>query len=209
MATGTFSGLITIGSVQMQANVSRTKTGAEGHEPAMAAGVAGTLTTRTGDDEGTLTLAEEHGFITGDILAVFWKDAGVPKVMYGFAATVSGTSVAIAPSGTNYSGASPTGSVLPAEDTEVVVSKKVTVNVSLESDDVQMIGVGCDQPAIGILGGAAAIYVAHVAVAYSPLFWDKASGAACPIDSDPTTLVCYNGGVVPATFQFGVLLQPA
>lgn len=210
MATGKFSGLLTVGSVQIQANVTRNSVGEEGHEPPLPAGVSGTLTTRTDDDEATLTMPEGHGFITGDILAVFWTTpAGVPSVMYGFAATVSGTSVAIAPSGTNYTGVSPAGTVLPAETTTVVVSKKVTVNVRVESDDVRMIGIGCDQPAIGILGAAAAIYAAHVAVAYAPLYWDKQAGAECPLGSDPTTLICYNGGVVAATFQCAFLLGAA
>ncbi len=207
MAVGTFIGTLTIGSVAFQANISRTAEGSEGREPPLPAGVAGTLTARTDDDEGTLTLPEEHGFITGDILAVFWKAAGVPKVMYGFAATVAGTSVAIAPSGADYVGVSPAATVLPPADTSVVVSKKVSINVGVESSDVRMIGMGCDQPAIGILGAAAAIYAAHVAVAYSPLIWDKAAGAPCPLTADSTTLVCYNGGVVAATFQCAFLLE--
>lgn len=207
MATGTFIGTLTIGTVALQANISRTAVGSEGHEPPLPAGVAGTLTTRTDDDEGTLTLPETHGFITGDILAVFWTTpGGVPSVMYGFAATVAGTSVAIAPSGADYVGVSPAATVLPAATTSVVVSKKVAINVAVESNDVRMIGMGCDQPAIGILGAAAAIYPAHVAVAFSPLTWDKAAGAPCPLTADPTTLVSYNGGVVAAKFQCALLL---
>jgi len=209
MATGTFSGMLTIGSIHMQANIARTATGTEGHEPAMPAGVPGVLTTRTGDDVGTLTMPTGHGFVTSDILAVFWTAAGVPKVMYGFVATVSGNSVAIAVSGSNLSGEVPDGAVLPEEDSEVVVCKKTTSNVSVAHGDVTMIGVDCDQPAVGIFGSGTStvIYAAQVPVAYSPVFWDEASGAATPMAADPTKLDCYNGGLVAATFQYGFLLD--
>jgi hypothetical protein len=205
---GTFSGLLTIAGIQMQANISRDFPGGEGHEPIMPAGQAGALSTRTGDAAGVVTLADGHGLITGDKVAVSWTDAdGLPCMMYGFEATVAGNNATIALDAGEYQGEFPEASVLPAEDYEVVVCKKTVSNFSIDKDDLTMLGVDCDQPAVAIFGGAAAIYPVQISVANAPVYWDKASGAAKPLGSDPTKVVCYNGGIVEAKLQYAVLLD--
>lgn len=210
MATGVFNGTLTIGGVSMQANISRTAVGSEGHEPAMAAGVAGTLSTRTSDVAGVLTVTAGHGFVTGDILAVFWidPDTDAPSVVYGKYGTVSTNDITIADDvAGEYVGEFPADAVLPDEDTAVVVSKKVVSNVAVDATYVTMIGVNCDQPAVGVFGAGSEIYPVQIPVGYSPIYWDKQSGAATPLGSDPTMLVCYNGGIVAATFQYAMLLS--
>ena len=211
MSTATFQGSITVGALRITANLSKTGVGDECHEPAMPAGVAGTLSTRTSDVAGVVTVGTGlgAGFTTGDIVAVFFDDSnGVPSVVYGKYATVAGDAISIADDiVAEYVGESPSGVVLPVEDTVVVICKKTVSNVSADKDDVTFIAVGCDQPAIGIFGGAAEICNFHIPVAASPPApWDLSGGAANPLTSDPTTLVCYNGGVVAATFQYGLLL---
>lgn len=211
MPSASFVGTIRIGSLEIQANVTRDGVGEEVHEPPMPAGVAGELTTRTDDDEATLTMPEEHNFETGDIVAVFWTTAaGVPCVIYGFAATVSGASVAIAPSGSDYVGYRPdngTPIVLPAEGTAIVVAKKVVSDVDITASKVLFIGCGCAQPAVGIFGAATAVYPVQIPVALSPVSWDKESGAPTPLTGNITKLVCYNGGLDAATFPYGFLLE--
>jgi len=193
--------------MRVNANVTRTGVGDEVHEPPMAAGVTGTVTTGTGATTGTITMAAGHGLVDGDIVAVFFTSAaGVPSVIYGLLVDMTGDVMSVALDAGEYNGVSPAGAVLPAASTPVVVSKKTVSTVSADKDDITAILVGCDQPAIGIFGGAAEIYPVHIAVGASPISWDAAAGSACPIDDDPTALVCYNGSAVAVNFQYGFLL---
>jgi hypothetical protein len=108
--------------------------------------------------------------------------------------------------GGNYVGCFPAGTILPVANTNVIVSLKMTSNFSVLHSDVTLIGCDCDQEAVGIFGAGAAIYPVFIPVPLSAPYWDLASGSANPLGSDPTKLVCYNGGLVPATFQYAVLL---
>lgn len=211
MSTATFQGTITIGSVRILANVNKAGKGEEAHEPAMPAGVAGTLTTRTSDTAGEVTVGAGAGagFTTGDILAVFFNDAdGKPSVVYGKYATVDGDAIEIADDvAGEYVGESPDGAVLPAEDSAVVICKKTESSCPVDKTDVLYLAVGCDQPAIGVFGAASEICHFHIPVGASPPApWDKDTGAASPLTDDPTVLVCYNGGLAAVNFQYGFLL---
>jgi len=79
--------------------------------------VAGTLTTRTDDDTGTLTLSTGHGVMTGNTVDVFWNDGANSRTGMT-AGTVSGNSVPI-------DGGS--GDVLPAATTAVNVVNQSAV----------------------------------------------------------------------------------
>ncbi len=78
---------------------------------------SGPLTTRTGDTEGTATLAADHGIETGDTVIVTWDGGLRENVTVG---TVSGSSVELTDSGS--------GDTYPAQDTVITVMR--TVNIS-------------------------------------------------------------------------------
>lgn len=210
MATASVSGTAKVGSVQIMMNVNRVGAGDEAHEPQMPAGIAGTLTTRTSDVAGVITVAAGLGaqFATGDILAVFFTSAaGAPSVVYGKYATVDGDAITIEDdTGANYVGESPDDAVLPAQNSAVVICKKTVSNCQVARGDVLYAIAGCDYPAVGIFGGAAAIWTTHIAVGGSPIVWDKAAGGGSPLTADPTMLVCYNGGTAEVKFQYGFIL---
>lgn len=89
--------------------------GLSGCEVSVPAAKAGTLTTRTDANTGTLTLASGHGFTVGNRVDVYWA-AGV---RYGMAVTgVSGTAVTVDGGG---------GNDLPSTSTAVAACKPVGV----------------------------------------------------------------------------------
>ena len=63
---------------------------AKGFSPQVSAAKTGTLTTRTDDDTGTLTMEASHGITTGAIIDIYWDGGALHGVTVG---TVSGNSV--------------------------------------------------------------------------------------------------------------------
>jgi len=89
---------------------------------------AGTLSTRTDNDTGILTLAADHGVLTGDRIDVYWEEAGVKGQRLGMTVgTVAGTSVPID------SGA---GDNLPTAAVAVTASVPLEYNFEVDGDDV-------------------------------------------------------------------------
>lgn len=75
------------------------------------AAVAGTLTTRTSDTVGDLTLAAAHGIVDGDRIDIYWTGGSRQYALVGI---VAGTTVPITAG---------EGDVLPAATTAVTVCK--------------------------------------------------------------------------------------
>lgn len=116
-----------VGGLSIQGNVTRENSG--GLPPqsvTMPAGKAGTLTTRSDDNTGVATLSTGHGIASLDVCDVYWTGG----VRYGMTATVSTNAVTLD------GGA---GTVLPAQDTAVVVCKQVTIDIDFVGDNVTAI----------------------------------------------------------------------
>lgn len=99
---------------------------------ALAAGAAGTLTSRTDDETGSLTLATGHGITTAQVIDLYWSGGARYKITVG---TVSGD---VVPIGANNSGS---GSVLPAATTAVVAAPRVAFNCSIDGDELSLLAV--------------------------------------------------------------------
>jgi hypothetical protein len=195
----------------MPADVTRSDVGGEAHEPILPAGKAGTLSTRTSDTAGVVTVAANSvdPIAENDIVAVSWVDVNlVTHCMYGMKVTgVASLDITVDYSGSEYEGEFPASTVFPAEDYAVVISKKVTSNVSFDKDDVTYFAANANVKAVGSFGGASEIYALQIPIANSPVVWDGASGTDSPFTSDPTTLACYNCTTTAGVFQYGVLLS--
>jgi hypothetical protein len=102
-----------------------------GTNKVVTAAKAGTLTTRTNDASGTLTMGSGHGIQTGDILQVFWS-GGTAQFVVG---TVAGTSVPIA---------SGVGTVLPDAATAITakVPEEETFSI-LDTSGVNGLMIAC------------------------------------------------------------------
>lgn len=95
----------------------------------LAAQCDGSLTTRTDDDTGVVTLSTGHGIETADVVDVYWSGG----MRYGMTATVSGVEITVD------GGA---GDNLPAEDTAITaVVEQTTWEINFDGDDAQVVAV--------------------------------------------------------------------
>jgi len=113
-------------------NIPRTEDGGGSNEIAVGVGYSGTLTTRTDDETGSLTLASGHGITTAQVIDLYWSGGA----RYGI--TVGTVATNVVPIGADNSG---TGDVLPTAATAIVASPRVTFNCAIDGDELALLGV--------------------------------------------------------------------
>jgi hypothetical protein len=69
--------------------LSQTTDGALVKDPTLAAAKGGTLTTRTSDTAGTLTMSSGHGITDGQVIDIYWSTGQVTSATVGTVATNS------------------------------------------------------------------------------------------------------------------------
>jgi hypothetical protein len=131
MPTGMINIVASVAGLSIQASRTRTASGQISHEVTIPAAKTGTLTTRTGDDEGVFTLAAGHGLAVDDITDVYWTGG----IRYGMKVTAVNGNEGTA-GGVGGPGA---GDALPTQDTPVTASKQVTVDTDFDGDKLEMI----------------------------------------------------------------------
>jgi len=113
-------------------------------DPTLAAAKTGSLTTRTDDNTGTLTMASGHGISTGNRLDVYWA-TGIP---YGM--TVGSVSVNSVP----IDGGA--GDNLPTANTSITAMVPQLEEITLPStEDAKGIAITCPGKAIAVFRNAA------------------------------------------------------
>lgn len=100
---------------------------------------AGSLTTRSTDTTGTITMTSgAHTIATADVVDIYWTEGGVLGVRYGVTVgTVVTTAVPI-------SGGD--GDVLPTQDVAVTVVRQYSINVAIDGDNANAVLVVCQTP---------------------------------------------------------------
>lgn len=181
-------------------SVTRSGDGGGIRQVAMPAGNAGTLSTRTGDTEGVATLGGGHGITTGIEVDVHWT-GGVRRGMT--VGTVSGTSVPLTDSGS--------GDALPAQSTPIVVTQRVSIDVEVVGDNVQLLAVnaryasaGAGAPAsVDFLDGGDSTIAALRLEGNVPREYDVAGGADNPFAGETIQSLKVSNGhaTLPATLQ--------
>ena len=118
---------VSIGSI----NQSKIRTGDDliDLQITLPAGKSGTLTTRTDDNTGIVTVASGHGITGSDTVDVYWA-AGR---RYGVDVTATDATTISIDLGA--------GDNLPAASTAVVIVKQVVVNKAIDGDAVEIIGL--------------------------------------------------------------------
>lgn len=146
-----------------------------GHEfaPTRAASPAGTLTTRTDNDTGTITAASgSHGIATADKLDVFWSGGHRRNMTVG---TVAGTAIPID------GGA---GDNLPAADTALTFAK-VTHEGAWAVDGDDIVTITCQAPTYATLFVFRDSSDVELAAIYLPAgesyVWDVSLGVTNPL----------------------------
>ena len=136
MPTGTLAFVMSIGGMAIKNNpITKTADGTVTREVSIPPGKAGSLTTRTDDGAGVITLAAGHGIAALAVVDIYWTGGA----RYGVTIDSLGGAGDIELTFDDTPTAS--GDALPAKDTAVVVSPRVTVNVPIDGDAVEMCGV--------------------------------------------------------------------
>ena len=132
----------------------------------LPAGKSGTLTTRTDDNTGIVTVASGHGITDSDTVDVYWSTGR----RYGVDVTATDSTTISIDLGA--------GDNLPAQSTAVVICKQVVVNKAIDGDNVKIIGFSAELAASTGFGSRIT-------------FFDAASGGGSAvgsgIDLDPNS----------------------
>lgn len=184
---GTFAVIISACGITIQ--TSKTVEAQQGIEPVdldLPAGNAGSLTTRTDNDTGVATLSAGHGLITNDKVDVYW-DGGV---RYGMVATVAVNEITLE------GGA---GDNLPDEDTAIVVTKQVSLDVTFDGDNLLMIAAtGSKRTHLQFLDSNGATIKAADIEGGAAWSWEKSSGVANTLAGNAVASVQASNGVSTA-----------
>jgi len=163
----------------------------------LPAGTAGTLTTRTTDTTGVVTLAAGHGLVSTDVVDVYFA-AGVH---FGSTVTMSGDLATLA-------GGS--GVVLPAQDDAVVVTKRVELNLDFVGDDMTVIAASANKRChLEFLTSGDANITDQELLANAAWMWMTGQGVANPFATVACDKIQASCGdpTNAATLKYGVLFD--
>lgn len=132
MATGILSVTLQIGGETIQKTVVRTGDSVGAVTATIPYGFTVTSWVKTDANTAACNLPSGHGYSNGNF-DVFWTESGVQKVRYGVAGTISTNALSLDGG---------TGDDFPATATSgVVVCRQVTVNVTLDGDNLSLAGM--------------------------------------------------------------------
>lgn len=185
--------------------ISRTADGGTPREVTIPIGYAGTLTTRTDDNTGTITLSGGHAITTGANVDIYWSGGVQYDVTVGTVATNS------------MPFDSGIGNNLPIATTAVVVAVRQQINVDLDGDNAQLVAIKqhyaqSSETAMSHVDfqDSASDEIAEIDLtANVPQVWDIAGGSSNPFTGDPITKCFVSNGSITnaATFQLIALVD--
>ena len=142
-------------------------------EVSLNAAIAGTLTTRTSDSVGIVTVAS-HSITTSDTVAVFWAGG------YRYGVAVSATD-----STTISIGSGGAGDVLPASSTALTICKETTLTFSHDGDDIiAMLVHSPERMSMSVLDTVPASQQAADITANEGWFWISNATGTSPFAGD-------------------------
>jgi len=184
MGTVTHGQSISGGGITIQPlPIQRTNSGTIALEDTLNTAKAGTLSTRTDNNTGTLTLGSGHGITDGQIIDVYWSGGVQRTVTVG---TVSGTSVPIDGG---------IGDNLPTAATEITACVQKAINLAIDGDNADIVAVILETndkslrttANVQFLDAAADVIAEIDLVANVPQVWDIEGGSSNPLTGDPIT----------------------
>ena len=199
---GTIQVIASVGGVSVQSAIQRSAAGAlPSQELTLDAGQPGTLSTRTSDTAGTLTMETGHGLTDDDVISIFWTDAnGDPQFAYdATVGVVAGNSVP-------FTGA--TGTVLPAEASSIVADIEEELDVDFDGDKLEMLAAAANR-VVGVqfVDSGDAVLDAAVRRANEPYQYVKGIDASNPLTGNPVDAIRLANGdsANSATWKMGGL----
>lgn len=191
-------------SVTIAHALTRESEGVGGHEIPVPPAAAGTLTTRTDNQTGTLTMSDAgHGITTGAVIDLYWEGGARYGITVG---TVSGTSV---PIGADDSGH---GNNLPVATTPITAMIPVPFNCAFDAAELTLLGMQLTFPINNLQTTGRVLFVDASDTdgdtipleAYVPRSYDVAGGDAHPFEGlDPIVsgIVSHGASTAAATFK--------
>lgn len=182
------------GGSAINSTLTRETDAAASREVSMPAGNAGSLTTRTDDNTGTITLGAGHTIQTGDIVDIYWATGVQYKVTVG---TVSGTSVPFDVG---------IGGVLPAQGTAVVMTERIQINADIDGDLLSCIGFMAGATGhVDFQDVGSAEIAQRSLVANVPQVWDITGGSLNPFTGNIITKLFVSNGISTAANIFKLI----
>ena len=184
MARVTLTQSVSSGGISIQPlAVVRENSGSIGLEDTLNAAKSGTLTTRTDNNTGTLTMAGGHGFTDGQIIDIYWSGGVQRSVTVG---TVATNSVPIDGG---------IGDNLPTATTAITAMVQKSINLAIDGDNADLIAVILETTNkdlrtaanVQFLDAAADVIAEIDLVTNIPQVWDIEGGSANPFTGDPIT----------------------
>lgn len=173
---------VTIGGKSFSQQRSVVGEGEVARQKDLPAAKAATLTTRTDDDTGVITVAAGVGaqFSVGERVDVYWDVGGVKGHRRGM--LVSSIAVDAITVGT-VGGDIGAGDIFPAAASVVQLAKSVLGEFRVDGDDVAVLAFASDARAIIVLTEADGVedYFVHMPEVGSARMWDKNEGTVNPI----------------------------
>lgn len=155
-------------------------------DPTLTAAKTGTLSTRTSDTAGTLTMASGHGITDADLIDIYWSTGQCTSALVG---TVSGTSVPFTLA---------TGAALPLADTAITAMVQHVENFSVALSDLQNLCVGAANAACSATfrDGSGVVGVVRVrpgTTTNKHYIWDIGDGSDAALTDDSLTVAVTHG----------------
>ena len=184
MGTVTHGQSISGGGITIQPlPIQRTNSGTIALEDTLDTAKAGTLSTRTDNNTGTLTLGSGHGITDGQIIDIYWS-GGVQRT--ATVGTVSGTSVPFDLG---------IGDNLPIATTAITACIQKAINLAIDGDNADILAVILETndkslrtaANVQFLDGSSAVIAEIDLVANVPQVWDIEGGSANPFTGNPIT----------------------
>jgi hypothetical protein len=181
--------------ISIQSSIVRSGSASIGLVETLNAAKTGTLSTRTSDTVGTLTMTNGHGITTGQIIDLYWSGG----VRYGVTVgTVATNSVPFS------LGA---GDNLPIATTAITAVVQQTANLLIDGDETELLAIELrSNDRTARVAGHVAFYdaaddlIAEIdLVSNVPQVWDIAGGSANPFTGDPITYAKISTGGSSAT----------
>ena len=176
----TFTRTITGGGINLQDTESVTGEARRSANPTVAGAKTGTLSTRTSDTAGTLTLETGHGITDGQRIDIYWGTVGSGS--YVTSATV-GTVAGLAVPFTTAVG------VLPIATTAVRACVANEASLPIVGDNMQAIAAGCGTtPALFVVADGSGDLATFYTTGSGAYGWKTGDGTN-PIAGDTATKV--------------------
>ena len=176
------------GGVTFNENRTVTATGGITKEQSLPAAKTGSLTTRTSDSVGELTMTAGHGITTGQRLDIYWDIGGVTGHRRGV--TVGTVAVNAVP----ITGG--TGDVLPVDESAVTAMVPVELDARFDGDEVVAIAVTGAGPSIVVFAddADAELHFVHHPLSSQVTQYFSTSGVTNPLAGEVVDTVFISHG---------------